>query len=288
MATVTKPILLNETGEKIVTAINDIAAALNNRPNASDIDIADAGKYYEATTVEGALAESAVNMKNLESKIGNSDGSTTVVTSVAATYFYIDGTYTVPENVTRVYVSGCGGGAGGSAYCGGGGAQSIVRKVINVTPGESISVTIGEGGNGTSYYSTDTAYPSGSNGTDTSFGSYLTLHGGYAAQYDSTTSKITQWAKAGGNGGTAGVSGSVQIQGDSTIALGGGNGGSSLFGVGGNGGMFDKADTTFESYLAGSDGIGYGAGGGGGCVLVSGKISAAGSGTNGILVIEVA
>lgn len=282
MESITKPILLNETGEKIVNAINDIAAVINNKKNAVDIDIADTGKYYEATTVEGALAESAENIATIKNEINN----IAPTSSSAATYFYIDGTYTVPDGVTKIYVSGCGGGAGGSAYCGGGGAQSVVRKIINVTPGEFIPVTIGEGGNGTSYYCVDTTYPSGGDGTNTVFGTYLTLHGGYAAQYDSTTSRITQWAKAGGNGGTAGVSGSVQIQGDSTIALGGGNGGSSLFGVGGNGGMFDKADTTFESYLAGGDGIGYGSGGGGGCVLVSGKISAAGSGTNGILIIE--
>lgn len=432
MASITKPILLNETGEKIVTAINDVAVAISNNSgngsnHAADITIADESEHYVAANVEEALAEIAVNAENIKSKVtvletnntevkidiesltgennsiksditaltekvGNIEANvsttadkisvadtdehyegnnveaalaeiatsvgnvsdkvasiesdnkaikesvstletdntsnkesistletenTSIKASIAtlesdntstkesvatlttkvnnlvsnpsatSTYFYSSGTYVVPDGVTKVYVSGCGGGAGGSACYGGGGAQSVIRKAINVTPGASISVTIGDGGSGSGSYSSISSWPSGTDGGTTSFGSYLSLHGGYAPKHNSSTARVTQWPKAGGNGGTAGMSNYVQWKDDSSQVWGGGQGGSSLFGVGGNGGVFDQASPTSSSYISAGDGIGYGSGGGSSCVQSSGRASAAGDGADGILIVEV-
>lgn len=358
MATVTKPILLNETGEKIATAINSIAVAIGKNSgggsnNAADITIADEGEHYEAANVEEALTEIATSVGDVSSKVDSTEskmasledsnklieesvstletGNASIKASISAletdntaikssiaileadnastqesvatlttkvnnlvsnpsattTYFYSSGTYVVPDGVTKVYVSGCGGGAGGSACYGGGGAQSVIRKTINVTPGTSISVTIGDGGSGSGSYSSISSWPSGTDGGTTSFGSYLSLHGGYAPKHNSSTARVTQWPKAGGNGGTAGMSNYVQWKDDSSQVWGGGQGGSSLFGVGGNGGVFDQASPTSSSYISAGDGIGYGSGGGSSCVQSSGRASAAGDGADGILIVEV-
>lgn len=65
--------------------------------------------------------------------------------------FTASGNFTVPGGVTRVFVSGCGGG-GGSVYDGvnapgaGGAGRSVVRKPMAVTPGAVLPVVIGAAG----------------------------------------------------------------------------------------------------------------------------------------------
>ena len=341
MATVTKPILLNETGEKIITAINGIATAISKSNsgssggssgggsnNAADIVVDDTAGHYVSTNVEDALAEAATNVDNVKTRVSTLETSNTSikssVTSLTSnvstltsnvsslssdvstlstkvnnmvsgpsantTYFYTSGTYTVPAGVTKVYVSGCGGGAGGGHIYGGGGGESVIRKAITVTPGQSIAVTIGSGGaaNPTSGGTVSSFY-SGSNGGTTKFGSYLTLSGGYAAKINSSTAQITTWPRGGGNGATMGKPTCVQGDVNGKAVWCGGDGGSSLFGVGGTGAFFDQGGASSSRYIAANDGVGYGAGGGGSCVLQSSNwASAAGSGSSGILIVEVA
>lgn len=235
-----------------------------------------------ATTPGGVMIGSGISI--------DTSGKISAKTGGSATYFYTSGTYTVPAGVTTVYVSGCGGGAGGGHFYGGGGGASVIRKAISVTPGASISVTIGSGGaaNPTSA-GTISTFRSGTNGGATKFGSYLTLTGGYAGKVSTSTAKVTTWPKAGGNGGTMGKSSYVQGGESGSTCWCGGDGGSSLFGVGGSGAFFDQASMSSSRYIAANDGIGYGAGGGGSCVLQSPNwASAAGAGSNGILIVEVA
>ena len=219
----------------------------------------------------------------------DTSGKISVKTAGTATYFYTSGYYVVPDGVTTVYVSGCGGGGGGSYCYGGGGGESVIRKAISVTPGESIYVGIGSGGAGRpTSAKTISSFESGNHGGDTSFGSYLILSGGYAAKINSSTAKVTTWPKGGGNGATMGKSVYVQTSDSSGFTWGGGNGGSSLFGVGGTGAFFDQGAASTSRYIAANDGVGYGAGGGSGATLQkSNWVIPAGSGSNGILIVEV-
>lgn len=227
----------------------------------------------------------------ISENVGNT-GSTgkQVITTTSA--------WTVPDGVTTVYVSMCGGGGGGSVIdgCGGGGGASIYRKPVTVTPGESIACTIGAGGLGNQSAATsDTSWVSkgnvsGNDGGTTSFGSYLTAKGGERgyAQFNAVGDNEAHGGEAGGIGGTRGDMFSVIIATDvsSNSALKGGNGGSSLFGVGGTGGYY----TYFvQSYKPGDDGIGFGAGGGGGGLKMNGELgkwTPAGGGTNGVIILE--
>lgn len=78
-------------------------------------------------------------------------------------------TYTVPADVSLLFVWMCGGGAGGgqgggggndTVYCGGS-SGNTVNLALPVTPGQQFSVVIGAGG------------AAGAVGGDTSFGSYI-------------------------------------------------------------------------------------------------------------------
>lgn len=212
--------------------------------------------------------------------------------------FTISGQWTVPSGVTRVYVSGCGGGGGGSAVygCGGGGAASVFRKPVNVTPGEKIQITIGLGGRGNqSSHSpgvTDHSHVgnvSGEDGTATTFGRYLTLNGGKGAVASVNGEDLHYYGgDYGGEGGTSGemMHVSIILADSARYTFLGGKGGDSLYGHGGTGGQYSILD--YKSKV-GEDGIGFGAGGGGGTLYTSvglGSWLRAGSGTNGILIVE--
>lgn len=103
-----------------------------------------------------------------------------------------NGTFEVPEGISTVYVTMCGGGGGGSGgndstwdspgYSGhpGGGSWMLVRFPVQVTPGSSVPVIVGKGGDGgtkdsVSGYGTNAG--AGGDGEDSSFGQ-LIVHGG--------------------------------------------------------------------------------------------------------------
>lgn len=222
----------------------------------------------------------------------------------SATYFYVDGTYTVPEGVTEIYVSGCAGGAGGGV-CGGGAGQSVYRRKVTVTAGQTISITIGTGGAG--YWD----MPRTSNGSygswdkinnraggNTVFGSFFTLTGGKASAYVSGDDAFggIQVSQAGGAGGTNGQRSTMMcvssIASNSLNVWDGGRGGDSLFGRGGSGGMFVmKSASAIRETVNATSGIGYGSGGGGLGWYVGSSIRGytdAGDGANGIIIIETA
>ncbi len=92
--------------------------------------------------------------------------------------FTSNGTFTVPANVFRLAVEGCGGGGGGTAGStgttttnqygaggGGGGGSVFGLTYVDVTPGASVTVTVGAGGS------------AGFDGADTTFGALATFPG---------------------------------------------------------------------------------------------------------------
>ena len=112
-------------------------------------------------------------------------------------------TFVVPNGISQilgVVIGGGGGGASaadGSSYYGFGGAGGgYAQGVIDVTPGQSIAVTIGAGGAGGASNNAN-----GSSGATSSLGSFLSSTGGGAGLYNSGSSPPTA-----GTGSTSGVS----------------------------------------------------------------------------------
>lgn len=90
--------------------------------------------------------------------------------------FSSSGTFTVPTGITAVFVQVFGAGGGGSGNVGGSGYFGMrggiaFAYVSGLTPGGTVTVTIGSGGNGA-------ASGNGSTGGTTSFGSYVSCTGG--------------------------------------------------------------------------------------------------------------
>ena len=159
--------------------------------------------------------------------------------------FLVSGTFTVPTDVSTIYLTGCaagGGGAGGhSADPGGGGGggaggESISMMPVLVVPGSVLTVTIGAGGLG------GASGVAGAIGTNTviaglPIGTY-TLLGGRPVAGTASIGTVTNGGAGGvnglGGGGAAGGTGngatSILVQsrnsgGDITFVTGGGAGG---------------------------------------------------------------
>lgn len=180
--------------------------------------------------------------------------------------FRSNGTFTVPEGITQITVIACGGGGGGayapvSAGSGGGGA-SCIKNTYTVTPGQSIVITIGKGGE------------SDKDGTATVVGSLVTCPGGGGG-------KTGAEAEAGGTSGGAGGGKGGGAKSPSTYEEGQpglyGKGGTAVVGSGGGGGSY--GDGGNASNEKGQDG-GYGAGGG------SGRKISGGKGGDGLVIIR--
>ena len=227
--------------------------------------------------------------------ITNGAGSITLNSSslpgVLGQVFTSNGTFTIPSGVTALKVTvvgGGGGGAGGSSYIicctassrsggGGAGAGAAISYLTGLTPGNTISVTVGVGGSSGSGNSS-----AGSGGT---------------SSVSSGTQSITTVSATGGGGGTAnnpsavstggsGSGGTINMSGTSTngiLNISGGQayfiaGGSSIFG--GNG----KAATSYGN--SGGAGGAPGAGGGGGTSPNAPGSASGGAGALGIVIFE--
>jgi len=183
--------------------------------------------------------------------------ASTPATSTGMSVFYASTTWSVPTNVSNIFVSGIGPGGGGagsqstltSGGAGGGTGFWALRAPTSITPGSSLVITIGnpgQGGNGNN--------TSGTPGTATTIGSFLTLNAG------GSPSSTTAFAAATGTiSGTALTGNSAAGASGATNA--GGAGGTLLSGawicVGGAGGPSGGGSGTTST-------IGYGCGGGGG------------------------
>lgn len=228
-------------GMTVQAKLAKITSRLQASPGAAEVG------YYD--TVLGATT---VNAKLNSLSI--------VDTTIRMQFFETSGSFTVPANITQVAVSMCGsGGSGGGASAsfgggGGGGAAAFLKKIVTVTPGEVIAVTVGQG------VLPNLADQDGNPGNPTLFGSYLTAAPGGAGIRGTPTP--SSGGAAGGAGGTAGGSG-----GDAAAGVPGGHGGGTIFGQGGPGGA--------DVHQGGDGGL-YGGGGGGGNASGIGGASASG------------
>lgn len=154
----------------------------------------------------------------------------------------------VPAGVTTCKVTVVGGGGGGGANgnyagSGGGGGGTAIKIITGLTPGTSITVTVGAGGlNGYTAGGT-----SGLAGGASSFGSYCSATGGGGGQNNS----------GGAGGGGNGVSGNINFP---------GGGGSPQFAheIPGESQSiyYTMGSAGGGSYVAPGNSSGYGAGGG--------------------------
>jgi len=190
-------------------------------------------------------------------------------------------TFTVPSNCTSISAVTIGGGGGGGGCDGnqvrgetnnGGGGGGLAYGTIAVTPGETLTVAVGSGGNAGGDDSPGTA-----GGTTTiSRGATVLLSGGGGAggQYRSQGSPAAAGGASGGTLRIGGGSGGASGTGSNNSGATGGGGAGGYSGAGGAGGAFNSA---------GSASTGAGGGGGGGFNTGSDTLRAGGGGGVGIL-----
>ena len=190
--------------------------------------------------------------------------------------FTEDGTFTVPDGVTKIWITAFGGGGGGkTGGAGGQGGDRVIKKAYSVTPKTNIPITIGVGGE------------ENNDGGATVIGNIVTLAGGGrggASKYhvgslggDSGTSGWDSPVANGGYGGSAGY------YSDSIYAGGGGGGGG--YGRGGGGG-YGQGSGGLHAGSGGKGGIGAGGGGGGDARSGGSYHGKGGKGGDGIVIIE--
>jgi len=196
-------------------------------------------------------------------------------------------TWQVPERVEKILVwaiAGGGGGGGGDYYAyggggGGGAGEFVLGEVLNVSPGEILTIIVGKGGTGGGIRA------AGGNGENTVIkgsvsGTLLNLIGGGGGGGGTATpgkgglyaQKGTVGVGVGGAGGYEGFLGEgdtpasdgasfIKVGGKGGGIGGGGGGAASPFGNGGDGGVFYRG-----RYSPPSPGF-RGSGGGGGATL---------------------
>jgi hypothetical protein len=202
--------------------------------------------------------------------------------------------WTSGSTVTASYLQVAGGGSGGAAGGwtnygpGGGGAGGYLTGTTSLNPTQSYTVVVGAGGAGS--IATSTQAFSGTQGSNSQFGTLTaSVGGGYGA------CGISNSPVNGGNGGSGGGgwSGSVGVGSGGTATLGqGNNGGATLnAGPGGGGGGAGAVGATSTSGVGGAGGIGlsnsisgtatYYAGGGGAGASNSNTLGVGGNGGGG-------
>lgn len=222
-------------------------------------------------------------------------GGLVLFTSVGTT------SWTAPVGVTEVeylVVAGAGGGGNGYDNAGGaaGGAGMVLTGSLSVTPGESYTVTVGDGGNGGADTRTNNA---GSSGENSVFATITALGGGFGAgsrtggsvglkQVGSTTAPTGGTGSGGGQAGKGGggATGDGTSNSGSTPGTGGAglistiSGTSVTYGVGGNGG------TNLSPTTNGADGTTNRGNGGNGGSSTSSDSASGGKGGSGIVIIK--
>jgi hypothetical protein len=197
-------------------------------------------------------------------------------TTVAFTYTGGNQTFTVPANITRIQVIMWGaGGSGGSSAGSFGGAGAFLQGTLVVTPGQALTIMVGQAGTPVTANFAGTAATYGGGG-GTKAGDGYTLQTGSGGGMSAIRNGATYLAIAGGGGGSgifgAGGAGSSRGNGANgtspvslaTFGTGGtaaGAGGIAQNGDLGSGGLYQG--TNGAAYQGGTGGA-YGGGGGGG------------------------
>ncbi|WP_434238356.1 hypothetical protein [Aliarcobacter cryaerophilus] len=227
------PTVVGNTNWKSI--LNDDDYALINGDETKKFKVADAQTENEAVNkkqideLELRLNDSieAINdsIETISDSVGKNTTTVTTATKVVgAGYmgefgqglwntFNQNGTFTIPNDVTKIRVRVVGAGGGGKGGGKGGAGGGYAHGVFDVVAGTTYTVTVGTGGTGTTSSGTPTA------GGTSSFGALISATGG----------------GANGDDGGIGIGGDFQAQGGKSInSLSGGGGAGSQLGNGGN------------------------------------------------------
>jgi hypothetical protein len=213
--------------------------------------------------------------------------SQTALAQPGSQEFSGNGTFTVPAGVTNITVEVWGAGGGGGGRSGsnnttarGGGGGAYARSVLQVSPGDSFAIEIGQGGTG------GVGTNNGQAGGASSFGAEPLVSAAGGAAGTSSTSG------AGGAGGAIAASiGQVVYRGGNANSGGGGaagtsgNGGDTAGSTGGIGTNVDGGDggsAPTSGTNDGNPGLSFGGGGSGGRRGGTGSATG-GSGANGFI-----
>lgn len=227
--------------------------------------------------------------------------SNPVLNAMYFSRFVVSGTWTCPNNITSIFVSGCGGGGGGgkgfssvnggdcyvyiSGFFGGCGSSAgwSIKEEIQVVENKIYTVSIGSAGvgaNGAISSTTGGDSKISLDGTDV-----WLAYGGIAGSNATNTANGTHGTKPPAGVGT--FAGNKPVvwthpdNGSSPETVVGGYGGGCPFG---SGGLSDTANTS----SACTNATGYGSGGGGGFYRLAPTVETVngGSGGSGLIIIE--
>jgi hypothetical protein len=197
-----------------------------------------------ALTLNGANATSSGTV-TATAFVGNGSALTGIAGGFGnMQVFTSSGTFNVPAGITKAKVTVVGGGGNGGTYGGGGGGGAAIEVVTGLTPGGTVTVTVG-GAGGTS-----------------SFGAFCSATGGANGSSSANGNGGAGGVGSGGNLNLRGNAGGCALSGVST----GGFAGSSI--LGGAGQLFyaaagGAAQANSGSGGAGGNGTGNAAGGSG-------------------------
>lgn len=197
------------------------------------------------------------------------DGGNVIGTD--GTYWYhaflANGTFTPTQSISADYLVVAGGGGGGGFVGGGGGAGGYrTAASFDVTPGNTVTVTVGAGGAGSAAGTGDR----GTNGSNSIFSTITSTGGGGGGDSNGTVEGINGGSGGGGSAGSQGSAPSTGVSGQ------GNNGGLGFSGSGGGGGGANAVGADASSFGAGAAGgnglsssitgtaVFYAGGGGGG------------------------
>ena len=317
--TVSVPFTAGATGGSTITSYNITSSAGSFTATGSSSPISLTAAFIAGTSYTFTITATNANGTSLASSASNS--VTPVVSYALSQTFNASGNYLVPAG--KNYISGFliaaggGGGGGGSGntgdmgYLGGGGGGSagkaVAFKDYPVTPGETISITVGSSGNGGNGVINNAPSGAGNAGGATTLSNLITVNGGGGGgggtftqgggsntgslSYNINASYITSesTSSSGGAGGRSGyyANNYISTPGDAgtaggpallTMNLNGVGSVSSGFNVGSSGGGGGGTGQTFSTQAGAGGSAGTGSGTGGAGALFTANTYPAGSG----------
>lgn len=275
--------VVSAAGVKYITA-SGTSAIVANTADGQPVELKD-GDRFSVGFADEAAAGATLNINNLGAYpiIDNYTGDAIVLGDISAGYigdimfedgrfvllnavrmsatpqgyqfFTANDTFVVPAGITAIRVSACAAGVKGNA------GEWIENQIYNVTPGQTIELTIGAGNTIIGSMETLIAGAFAGSSPSTKLGYATGYNGGTAGRYLSGTG-----AGVGGYGGKYGFGGGGGGGSETrstTMHCGGGGGGG---GIGSNGsdGATDAESTSSTNYITPNGGAGGGETGGAG------------------------